>query len=106
MPVIFSSNFNKYLDVILLLILAMSLSFTARVLGTACTSLHKNKEQLFIACLCIGILSVTSYFSIPTYQLKGAAYSMILAYGSKNFLLIIVLVSWMIRNRNKGNLIR
>lgn len=91
LPILYSKEFVKYIDVILFLIVAMSFNFTSRVLGTACTSARKNKEQLATACICILVLTISSWVLIPKYKLIGASISMLLAYVVKNILLIRVL---------------
>lgn len=98
LPIIFTRYFLQYLDVILLLIIATGFSFTASVLGTACTSMRQNGEQLAIAITCILALSASCYFLVPLYELKGAAYSMLITYVTKNFALLLVLMKTIMIN--------
>lgn len=107
-PLIYTAEFVNYLDVVLLLIISTSFKFTATVLGTACTSIRLNKEQFYVALICILIVTISGYTLIPTYGLRGAAYSLILAYIFKNIFLGIILKSELDRkyifksNRNGG----
>lgn len=89
---VYTDEFIQYLDLVLLLIIGMSLNFTSRVLGTACTSAHRNREQLIIALSCIALLSICCYILVPQYALTGAAIAIMIAYSMKNILLICVLV--------------
>lgn len=84
LPILYTEEFIQYQDVILLLVIATSLSFTANVFGTACTSVRLNKEQLYISIICIVIILLSGYLLVPSLGLYGAAYSMILAYVVKN----------------------
>ena len=92
LQLVYTDEFVQYVDLVLLLIIAMSLNFTARVLGTACTSAHRNREQLIIALSCVTLLSICCYILIPQYALTGAAIAIMIAYSMKNILLICVLV--------------
>jgi O-antigen/teichoic acid export membrane protein len=100
LQILYSKEFIHYIDVVMWLIAAMSFNFTSRVLGTACTSAQKNKEQLLTASICIITLAISCYFLIPTYNLIGAAISLMLAYVIKNILLIVVLLRWFLERRS------
>jgi O-antigen/teichoic acid export membrane protein len=99
LELIFNAEFIEYLDVVLILLVAMSLNFMARVLGTAATAMGKNKNQLWIALLCILVLSASCWILIPQHQLIGAGVAVGITYFFKYLLLLIVISKNFIRKK-------
>lgn len=73
LTLLYSELFAKYIEVVLVLIIAMSLNFISRVLGTACTAAQFNNNQLVTASICVGSLAILSYLFIPKYGIMAAA---------------------------------
>lgn len=89
---LYTAEFVNYMDVILLLIIAMSLNFISRIFGTACTAAHYNNNQLATALICVSVLSILSVLLIPRYGIQAAAIIECCAYGLKIVILIGVLI--------------
>ncbi len=88
---IFTEEFNIYNNVMLVLVIVLGLGFTAQILGSACTSAQKNKQQFIVALFCIPLLVISSYILIPLFGLYGASISLGITYLLKNILLTLTL---------------
>lgn len=105
LTLLYSRVFIKYKRVVLVLIIAMSLNFISRVLGTACTAAQYNNNQLVTAAVCVGFLAVLSFAFIPKYGIMAAAIVECGAYLLKILILSGVL-GWnlIFRENNKLNM--
>lgn len=83
LTLLYSSEYAIYSDVLILIMVASSLSYISSFLGVAMTSARHFKIQLPITLLSFVVIIVTSFTLIPDIGLKGAAIGMICLYAAQ-----------------------
>lgn len=97
---LYTAEFVDYMDIILILIVAMSLNFISRLFGTACTAAHYNNSQMITAIVCVCVLAILSLILIPQYGIYAAAIVECCAYGLKIIILIAILFWNLVIHKN------
>ena len=76
LSILYDASYSAYNDVLILLCMAGALSFVGSVLYYGMVAAHYYRAPSFVAAAITSVTFVSSFFLVPLYGLKGAAWSL------------------------------